>query len=199
MMRERLSVILGMLAHPDATLDIIKEESPRETILNLALLSAWLGVLTAATNLLGFPCNLLHSGTNPQLFAYHDIAPELARAYGGEAWMWMAPLVFILMLAFVPAVSVFYHLIFKLLKGEGGWWQTVRFFVYAGVPVYLLGWAPLIGGTLAAFWTAAIYPLALVRLHRFGWGKACLFTGVLMGLQIGRIFLTGEWYGIPVR
>jgi len=36
-------------------------------------------------------------------------------------------------------------------------------------------------------------------LHRFEWGKACLFTGVLMGLQIGRIFLTGEWYGIPVR
>lgn len=198
-MKDVLNPILGMLTNPDDTLESVKEESPQKTILNLMLLSAWLAVLTAITNLLGFPCNLLNSGTNPQLFAYHDIAPALASNYGGEVWMWMAPLVFLLMLAFVPVVSVFYHLIFRLLKGKGSWWQTVQFFLYAGVPVYLLGWLPLVGGTLAAFWTAAIYPLALVRLHSFGWGKACLFTGALMGLQIGRIFLTGEWYGIPVR
>ncbi|NPV10074.1 MAG: hypothetical protein HPY83_19175 [Anaerolineae bacterium] len=46
---------------------------------------------------------------------------------------------------------------------------------------------------------AACCPLALRRLHRFSWGLALLFVGVLMGVQIGRIFLTGEWYGVPVR
>lgn len=198
-MKDAMRKIRGMMAYPDETLEGIKNESPMMTIKTLVILSTWLSILNALVNYLGFPCNLLNSGTNPQLFAYHGIAPLLVAAAGGERWMWMAPLVFLLSMIFVPAVSLLYHLIFKLLKGSGSCWHTLRFFVYAGVPVFMLGWAPAIGGTLGAFWTAALYPLALVRLHNFSWGKACLFTGALMGLQIGRIFLTGEWYGIPVR
>ena len=198
-MRKLLSKIWGMLVKPDETIQEIQHESFGDTVRVFLLLSAWISILTAFINLLGFPSNLLNSGTNPQLFAYNDIDPLLVERFGGEIWMWMAPLVFMLCLLFVPLVSVFYHLIFKLMRGVGGYWQTARFFIYAGVPVFLLGWMPLIGGTLAAFWTAAIYPLALVRLHHFSWGKAALFVGALMGIQIGRIFLTGEWYGIPVR
>jgi len=189
----------GMLVWPDETLQQVRDEPPLDTIKLLMIQTGWLALLTAVTNYFGFPCNLLNSGTNPQLFAYQDFAPLLVDKVGGEIWMWMAPLVFLLMLVFVPMVSLIYHGIFKLLRGQGGYWQTVRFFVYAGVPVFLLGWVPLAGGTLAAFWTVALYPLALVRLQRFSWGKAALFVGVLMGVQIGRIFLTGEWYGIPVR
>lgn len=188
-----------MLAHPDETLVQVKDERPRETIKLLVVITGWLALLTALMTLLGFPCDLLNSGTNPQLFAYQDIAPVLVERLGGELWMWMAPLVFILMMLFVPLVSLFYFAIFKLLGAQGGYWHTVRFFVYAGVPVFILGWIPFLGGTLAAFWTASLYPLTLVRLQRFSWGKAALFVGVLMGLQIGRIFMTGEWYGIPVR
>jgi len=191
--------IWGMVIHPDRTLESIREESPGQSILTLAILSGWLSIHNAVGNLLEFPCNLLNSGTNPQLFAYHDITPLLMERYGGERWIWMIPLVFLLSMAFVPLVSLFYHLIFKLLKGNGGYWQTFRVFLYEGVPVFLMGGIPLIGGTLAAFWTAALIPLALVKLHGFAWGKAAVFAGALMGLQMGRIFLTGEWYGIPVR
>jgi hypothetical protein len=188
-----------MLAQPDEALQACREEPWRETVVFLAIWSLWLGILTALTNLLGFPCNLLNSGTNPQLFAYHDIAPALKQATGLPVWLWMAPLVWVLMMLFVPLVSIFYHLIFKLLRGEGGYWQTVRFFVYPATPVLLLGWLPYLGVKVIAFWTAAIYPLALRRLRRFSWGLAVLFVGILMGVQIGRIFLTGEWYGVPVR
>jgi hypothetical protein len=188
-----------MLVQPDEALQAFRDETPRATLLYLAAWSVWLAVMTALTNLLGFPCNLLHSGTNPQLFAYQDFAPLLEQATGVPRWAWMPPLVWVLMMLFVPIVSVFYHLIFKLLRGQGGYWQTVRFFVYPATPVLLLGWVPYLGGTVIAFWTAAIYPLALHRLHRFSWGLAVLFVGILMGVQIARIFLTGEWYGVPVR
>lgn len=190
---------LNVLAKPDEALQAYRDEAPRETLAYLAVWSLWLGIFTSLTNLFGFPCNLLNSGTNPQLFAYQDIAPMLVEATGVPLWLWMAPLVWILMMLFVPAISIFYHLIFKLLRGKGGYWQTVRFFVYPATPVLLLGWLPYLGGTVIAFWTAAIYPLALRRLHRFSWGLAVLFVGVLMGVQIARIFLTGEWYGVPVR
>ena len=66
-----------LLSQPDEALQAYRDESPRETFTYLAGWSVWLGILTAVTNLLGFPCNLLNSGTNPQLFAYHDIAPTL--------------------------------------------------------------------------------------------------------------------------
>lgn len=188
-----------MLARPDQALEAYRDEPSQDTLTYLAVWSAWLAVMTTLTNLLGFPCNLLHSGTNPQLFAYHDIAPFLEGATGVPRWVWMPALVWVLMMLFVPIVSLFYHLIFKLLRGRGGYWQTVRFFVYPATPVLLFGWVPYLGGTVAAFWTAAIYPLALRRLHRFSWGLAVLFVGILMGIQIGRIFLTGEWYGVPVR
>lgn len=198
-MKEILNKIWSMLADPDRTLEQVKDERPVETVKVFLLQTAWLALMTALMTLLGFPCNLLNSGTNPQLFAYQDFAPQLISKFGGQVWMWMAPLVFMLMVLFVPLISGFYHLIFKLFKGRGTYWHTMRFFVYAGVPVFVLGWVPLVGGTLAAFWTTALYPLALVRLHSFSWGKAALFVGALMGLQIGRIFLTGEWYGIAIR
>ncbi|MBM3135980.1 MAG: hypothetical protein FJZ89_12000 [Chloroflexi bacterium] len=188
-----------MLVQPDEALQAFRDEPPRATLLYLAGWSVWLAVMTALTNLLGFPCNLLHSGTNPQLFAYQDFAPALEQATGVPRWAWMLPLVWVLMMLFVPIVSIFYHLIFKLLRGQGGYWQTVRFFVYPATPVLLLGWVPFLGGTVIAFWTAAIYPLALHRMHRFSWGLAVLFVGILMGVQIARIFLTGDWYGVPVR
>jgi hypothetical protein len=188
-----------MLIRPDELLELIREESPRDTLIYLAEWSIWLGLLTALTNLLGFPCNLLNSGTNPQLFAYQDIAPLIEQTTGVPLWIIMFPLVWVLMMAFVPLVSVFNHLLFKLLRGQGDFWSTVRFFVYPATPVLLFGWIPYLGGTVIAFWTAAIYPLALRRLHRFSWGLAVLFVGILMGVQIGRIFLTGEWYGVPVR
>jgi hypothetical protein len=188
-----------ILSKPDQALQEIRDETPRETISYLAICSAWLSVLTAFTNLLGIPCNLLHSGTNPQLFAYHDVAPYLVSATSVPLWVWMVPVVWLLTMLFVPIAALFYHLIFKLLRGEGGYWQTVRFFVYPATPVFLFGWLPFLGGTIIAFWTAAYYPLALRRMHSFSWGLAILFVGVLMGVQIGRIFLTGEWYGIPVR
>jgi hypothetical protein len=188
-----------VLAQPDEALQVYRDETPRETLVYLAVWSLWLGVLTALTNLLGFPCNLLNSGTNPQLFAYQDIAPALEQATGVPIWYWMAPLVWVLMMFFVLVVSIFYHLVFMLLRGKGGYWQTVRFFVYPATPVLLFGWLPYLGGTVIAFWTAAYYPLALNRLHRFSWGFAVLFVGILMGVQIARIFLTGEWYGVPVK
>jgi hypothetical protein len=189
----------NVLVKPDEALQAYRDEAPRETLTYLTVWSLWLGILTSLNNLFGFPCNLLNSGTNPQLFAYQDIAPMLVEATGVPLWLWMAPLVWVLMTLFVPAISIFYHLIFKLLRGQGNYWQTVRFFVYSATPVLLLGWLPYLGGTVIAFWTAAIYPLALRRLHRFSWGLAVLFVGVLMGVQIARIFLTGEWYGVPVR
>ena len=198
-MGDLLSKTWSVFTRPDQALEACRDESPRSTVIYLVWWSLWLAVMTAITNLLGFPCNLLHSGTNPQLFAYHDLGPLLVDATGVPLWIWMVPLVWVLMLLFVPLVSLFYHLLFKLLGGEGGYWQTVRFFIYPGTPVFVLGWVPFIGGTLAAFWTAAMYPLGLRRLHRFSWGLAVLFVGILMGVQIGRIFLTGEWYGIPVQ
>ena len=198
-MRTLLTKIWLTLRAPDRAFDTYLDESPRETILLLLGLSTWLAFMTAITNLLGIPCNLLNSGTNPQLFAYHDIAPLIEQSTGIPRWLGMFPLVLALSMLFVPIVSVFYHVVFKALGGKGSYWHTFRFFVYAGVPVFLLGWVPYIGGTVAAFWTAALYPLALTRLHRFSWGLSALFVGVLMGIQIGRIFLTGEWYGVPVR
>jgi hypothetical protein len=188
-----------VLAQPDEALQAYRDEDPRETLRYLAVWSLWLGILTALTNLLGFPCNLLNSGTNPQLFAYHDIAPALEQATGVPVWIWMALLVWMLMIIFVPLASLFYHLIFKLLQGKGGYWQTVRFFVYPATPVLLFGFLPYLGGTVIAFWTAAYYPLALRRLHRFSWGLSVLFVGIMMGVQMARIFLTGEWYGVPVK
>lgn len=189
----------NILVRPDETLQSVRDEPPRTTLSYLAWWSLWLSLMTAMTNLLGFPCNLLNSGTNPQLFAYQDIAPMLEQATNVPGWVWMIPLVWVLMMVFVPTVSVLYHIIFKILRGKGGYWQTVRFFVYPATPVLVLGWVPYLGGTVIAFWTAAIYPLALHRLHRFSWGLAVLFVGILMGIQIARIFMTGEWYGVPVR
>jgi hypothetical protein len=177
----------------------LRDESPQDTFAYLALWSAWLGILTAFTNMLGIPCNLLNSGTNPQLFAYHDIAPYLEQVTGIPLWIWMVPIVWLLSMLFVPIAALFYHLVFKILRGKGGYWHTVRFFVYPATPVLLFGWIPYLGGTIIAFWTAAYYPLAVRRMHRFSWGLALLFVGVLMGVQIGRIFLTGDWYGIPIR
>jgi hypothetical protein len=188
-----------ILSQPDQALQELRDESFKDTFAYLALWSAWLGLLTAFTNMVGIPCNLLHSGTNPQLFAYHDIAPELEQVTGVPLWIWMTPLVWLLTMLFVPVASLFYHLVFKLFRGKGSYWHTVRFFVYPATPVLLFGWLPYLGGTVIAFWTAAYYPLALRRMHRFSWGFALLFVGVLMGVQIGRIFLTGEWYGIPMR
>lgn len=188
-----------VLTRPEEALEAYRDERPGQTLAYLAIWSLWLAVFTAITNLLGFPCNLLNSGTNPQLFAYQDIAPALERATGVPLWLWMVPLVWGLMMLFVPLVSVPYHLLFRLLRGQGGFWHTVRFFVYPATPVLLMGWLPFAGGTVIAFWTAAYYPLALRRLHRFSWGLALLFVGILMGVQVGRIFLTGEWYGVPVR
>lgn len=197
--RDFISKSWRVLSKPDQALQDLRDESPQETLAYLAFWSLWLGYLTAFTNLLGVPCNLLHSGTNPQLFAYHEIVPYLVRATGIPLWVWMAPVVWLLTMLFVPVAAFFYHLIFKFLRGRGGFWQTTRFFIYPATPVLLFGWIPYLGGTIIAFWTAAYYPLALRRMHSFSWGLASVFVGVLMGVQIGRIFLTGEWYGIPVK
>jgi hypothetical protein len=96
---------------------------------------------------------------------------------------------------FMIAGSVWIHLWVYLLGGRRGIMQTVTAVIYAGTPVQLLSWIPLIG-IITVLWSLVLTSLGIRELQEISTGKAILAIAIAVIIPLGLIILAAGYYMI---
>ena len=156
------------------------------------LINLILAVLTPFVSWLGFPANIIHSGTNAQMGAY-VYAPLLELTTGVSRYFWVGLLTYLLNVLKFPILGLIYHVIAKLLRGSGSLLDSFKVGVYAVAPTLVFGWIPFFG-LISGLWAGYLYVIALNSLHEIPYGYGILVINFFIGFQVVWAFTFG-WFG----
>ena len=182
-----------ILTHPNQTFDEEKTVRGYWPVLRwFLLLNLILAMLTPIISWMGFPANIIHSGTNGQMGAY-VYAPLLEAATGLSRYVWVGLLTYLLNVLKFPLIGVIYHVIAKLLRGSGSLLDSFKVGIYAVAPTLVFGWIPYFG-LISGLWAGYLYVVALNRLHEVPVGPAIAVINFFIGIQVVWAFTFG-WFG----
>ncbi len=186
----------NVMARPKQTFEVEKGVSGYWPILRwFLLLNVLLAVLTPFITLLGFPANIIHSGTNAQMGAY-VYAPFLEATTGISRYLWVGVLTYLLNVLKFPLIGLIYYVIAKILRGSGSLLDSFKIGIYAVSPTLVFGWIPYFG-LISGFWAGYLYVIGLNKLHGISLGAAVALINLFIGVQVVWAFTFG-WFGSTV-
>lgn len=105
----------------------------------------------------------------------------------------------VLCLIVISLKAAWLHLWVFALGGRQGVEQTAKAVLYAAIPIFLLGWIPLIGLLIGALWAIVILVTGIEVLHGISSGRA--LASVFLAWFIGFVLLVvlPLLYFLPVR
>lgn len=159
------------------------------------VLNVVLAVLTPITVFLGFPCDIVHAGTNAQMGAYL-YSPFLENITGLSRYLWIGLITYAGNVLKFPILGLMFHGFAMVLKGSGSLVDSFKVSVYAAAPVLLLGWIPYFG-LISGLWVGYLYVLGFWKLHETGLGPTIALVNFMIGVQIVWAFVFG-WILSPV-
>jgi len=184
-----------MLTEPEEFFESVRTEGAREALRFLVQVSALLAVITPIANYLGWPSTDLTSTYQAQILAYRLTIEKLLPRLG--AWAYAAEAVLILALAVALALfmTLFVHLIYRAIGGQGPVLNAWKAVCYGTGPCVILGWAP--------YWTLFMGAWSLVLqmyyapklLYRAREGRALAVLGFLIGATLLEFATKGTTVG----
>jgi len=154
-----------------------------------------LAVLTPLTVFLGFPCDIVHAGTNAQMGAYL-YAPSVETVTGISRYLWVGLLTYAGNILKFPILGLIFHAFAMVLRGSGCLLDSFKVSVYATAPMLLLGWIPYFA-LVSGMWVGYLYVVGFWKLHGTGLGPTIALVNVMIGVQIVWAFVFG-WILGPV-
>jgi hypothetical protein len=154
-----------------------------------------LAILTPIVICFGFPCDIIHSGSNAQMGAYVQ-APQIEAVTGISRYFWVAFLTYFGNVLKLPIIAVIFHIFAKLLRGHGTILDSCKIGAYSSAPVLLFGWIPYFG-LISGLWVGYLYVLAFRVLHNTSWGPTIALMNFMIGVQIVWALVVG-WIGSSV-
>jgi hypothetical protein len=183
----------NIIAQPRSTFETEKEvEGYLSPLRWFLVLNVVLAILTPLVSWLGFPANIIHSGTNAQMGAY-IYAPLLETITGLSRYFWVGLLTYVLNVLKFPLIGLIYHVIAKLLRGSGTLLDSFKVGTYAVAPTLVFGWIPYFG-LISGLWAGYLYVVALNRLHEIPFGPGIAVINFFIGIQVVWAFTFG-WFG----
>lgn len=190
-----LRKLLYMLKEPDQFFESARGEGYRELLFFLLQVSAVIAFFTPITNWLGWPSTDRNSAYQAQILVWRITSEDLLPRWGTSAYVVEAFLILILALVLAICMSVFLHLIFRLLGGEGPSLNAWKAICYGVGPCVLVGWIPywtFFMGTWSLLLQLYYGPKVLYRMRE---GRALLILALFVGVILLEFATKGTTVG----
>jgi hypothetical protein len=191
--------LIRMLKEPDRFFPSLGEEGFREPFLFLISVCAVIAVFTPVAHLLGWPSTDLSASLQAQIVAWRTTQASLLPRLGGWAYLVEVPLILLLAVLFAAAMTVFLHLIYRIVGGKGTLLQAWKAVCYGVGPCLIFGWVPY-WSLLVACWSLVIqFYYAPKTLYGVREGRALMILALVVGATLLEFATTGTTVGFAIE
>lgn len=191
--------LIRMLREPAEHFEAVRAEGAREPATFLLGVSAVIAVFTPLVNYLGWPSTDLSSSLQAQILAWRATEAYLLPRLGGWAYVAEAALIVLLAVALAGMLSVFIHLLYRLLGGRGPLLNAWKAVCYGVGPCVLLGWVPY-WSLFVATWSLILqFYYAPKVLYRLREGRAVGILAIVVGATLLEFATRGTTVGFGPR
>ena len=183
------------MANPKEFFESVRSESWKPCLVFYAYVTSVISVVTPFLNWLGVESTDLSSSYQAQIIAYNYTKNSLVPSYGGYAYLFEGVLIFALSLMILGFLTVFLHMIYRLIGGTGPIFNAWKSACYGVGPCLLGGFLPYVS-LFAAFYSFAMqFYLGPLALYNAKEGRAIVVFVALIAATFIEMFTLGTTAG----
>jgi len=191
--------LVRLLKEPETFFEIVRSEGAHEPAAFLLAVSAVIALFTPLVNYLGWPSTDLSSSLQAQILAWRATETYLLPRLGRWAYTVEATLIVLLAVALAGIMTVFIHLLYRLLGGKGPLLNAWKAVCYGVGPCVLLGWVPY-WSLFVATWSLILqFYYAPKVLYRLREGRAVGILAFVVGATLLEFATKGTTVGFGPR
>jgi hypothetical protein len=187
--------LFRLLGQPEKFYESIRGEGFREPFVFLLQITAVIAIFTPLINALGWASTDRNASFQAQIMAWQITEQYLLTRLGNWAYMVEALLILGLTLLIAFFMTVFLHLIFRLLGGKGSILNAWKAACYGTGPCVLLGWIPYWSLFVAAWSLILQFYYGPKVLYRLREGTALAILAFILGATLLELMTKGTTVG----
>jgi len=184
------------LADPTEFFNNARAEDWRPAFIFFLWVTLMISLITPVLNYLGMESTDLSSSYQAQILAYNLVKGSLLDLHGAYAYPIEAILIFVFAISILLFLTLFLHLIYRLIGGQGSVLNAWKAACYGVGPCLLGGFLPYIS-LFAGFYSFTMqFYLGPMTLYRAREGRATVVFVVLIASTFIEMFVLGTTVGI---
>jgi len=179
------------MASPKEFFEGIRSEGWKPCFVFYAYVTLAISAVTPVLNWLGVESTDLSSSYQAQIIAYNYARNNLVSSYGGCAYLFEGVLVFALSLLILGFLTLFLHVIYRLIGGTGPILNAWKAACYGVGPCLLGGFLPYVSLFVAFYSFAMQFYLGPLALYKVKEGRAIVVFVALIAATFIEMFTRG--------
>jgi len=183
------------LRDPRSFFDSVRTEDWKSSFVFFLFITLFISIVTPIANMFGMESTDFSSSYQAQIIAYNIVENELLKIYGAYAYLVEAILIFAFAIPILLFLTLFLHLVYKLIGGRGSVLNAWKAACYGTGPCLLGGFLPYIS-LFAGFYSFAMqFYFGPMILYRAKESRAIVVFVVLIALAFIKMFVLGTTVG----
>ena len=188
--------LIKQLTNPSEFFNSTRTESWKPAFVFFVWVTLFISVVTPIVNFFGIESTDLSSSYQAQIMAYKLVKNNFLDFYGAYAYLIEAVLVFAFAVLNLSFLTLFLHLIYRLIGGQGSVLNAWKALCYGIGPCLLGGFLPYIS-LFAGFYSFAMqFYLGPMTLYEAKEGRAIIVFVALIAWTFIEMFVLGTTVGI---
>jgi hypothetical protein len=184
------------LSNPREFFNSVRSESWKPCLVFYAYVTLVISVVTPILNWLGLESTDFSSSYQAQIIAYNYAKSNLATAYGGYAYLVEAVMIFTLSLVILGFLTLFLHVIYRLIGGTGSIFNAWKAACYGVGPCLLGGFLPYVSLFVAFYSFAMQFYMGPLTLYKVNEGRAIAVFVFFIAATFIEMFTLGTTVGL---
>lgn len=190
-----ISQLKTQIADPVKFFDNVEAEGWKPAFLFFVSITLIISIVTPIINYLGIASTDISASYQAQIFAYNMLTNNLLQTYGLMAYIVEAALIFALAVPILLFLTLFLHLIYRLIGGQGSILNAWKAACYGVGPCLLGGFLPYIS-LFAAFYSLTMqFYIGPRELYKAKEGRAIIVLVVIIASSFIEMFVFGSTVG----
>jgi len=184
-----------LLSNPREFFNNVRAEGWKPAFVFFLWLTLFISVVTPIVNYLGIATTDFSASYQSQILAYDFVKNNLLEPFGASAYFIEAVLIFMFAIAMLLFLTLFLHLIFRVIGGQGSVLNAWKSICYGIGPCLLGGFLPYIS-LFAGFYSFAMqFYLGPMILYKAKESRAIVVFVILIAWTFIEMFVIGTTVG----
>jgi len=186
-----LRQLAKLLTNPREFFSNVRTEGWKPALVFFLWVTLFISVVTPIVNYFGIESTDFSSSYQSQILAYRLMKNNLLSLYGAYAYLFEAVLIFAFAILMLLFLTLFLHVVYRLLGGQGSVLNAWKAACYGIGPCLLGGFLPYVS-LFAAFYsfTMQLY-LGPMTLYKANEGRATVVFVAFIALTLIEMFVMG--------
>jgi hypothetical protein len=186
----------ALLVDPSGFFDCVRVETWKPAFVFFLWVTLIISIIAPVVNFFGIESTDLSSSYQAQIVAYNLLKNSLQETYGVLAYVFEAILIFALAIMILLFLTVFLHLVYRAIGGQGSVSNAWKAACYGVGPCLLGGFLPYIS-LFAGFYSFAMqFYIGPRELYKAKESRAIVVFVALIAITFVEMFVLGTTVGV---